>query len=364
MKIREIADILENFAPPALREEYDNVGLLIGEADRDVQGALISLDLTEQVLDEAIREGIGLVITHHPLIFKGLKKINGRNAVERMVLKAIRNDIAIYAIHTNLDNVSHGVNAMLMKKLGINKFSVLQPAEGMLNKLVTFVPTGHADKVRSALFGAGAGHIGDYDYCSYNLEGEGTFRAGEGTDPFVGEQGKVHFEKETRIEVIFPGHLMSGIISALQESHPYEEVAYDVYPLRNTYEKAGAGMIGMLEQPIGEKELLENLKKILGIPVIRHSGFVGRKISKVAVCGGSGSHLIGIALRKGTDVFISADIKYHQFSEADGRMLIVDAGHYETEQFTKELLYGILKEKFPTFALRISHVNTNTVHYF
>jgi dinuclear metal center YbgI/SA1388 family protein len=363
MKIREIANFIESFAPPGLQEPYDNVGLLIGDAEQDVEGALISLDLTGDVLDEAIAGGFGLIITHHPLIFGELKRITGSTAQERMILKAIRNDIAIYAAHTNLDNVHHGVNAVLSEKLGIADPAILLPAGGKLFKLVTFVPSAHAAEVREALFRAGAGHIGNYDSCSYNLDGVGTFRAGEGTDPFVGAKGVIHYEKETRIEVVFPEHLTAGLVSSLLEAHPYEEVAYDLYPLKNDYALAGSGMVGVLAKAIDERSFLEHLREVLGIPILRHSGFTGRNIKKVAVCGGSGSFLIGKALAAGADAFVTADIKYHQFFGAEGRMLIVDAGHYETEQFTKELLYGILKEKFPTFALRISQVNTNAVHY-
>jgi dinuclear metal center YbgI/SA1388 family protein len=316
------------------------------------------------VLDEAIRDGFGLIISHHPLIFSGLKKINGKDETEKIVLKAIKNDIAIYAIHTNLDNVSHGVNAMLCKKLGINKPRILQPLSSVLNKLVTFCPKIHAGRVRDALFAAGAGHIGNYGNCSFNMEGYGTFRAGEDADPFVGEKGKLHHEDETRIEVIFPAYLLGKLLAALKESHPYEEVAYDIYPLQNTLEQAGAGMIGTLDEAVDEKSFLEMLKKTLGTGAVRHSKLLGKKIKNVAVCGGSGSFLIGKAMAAGADIFVTGDVKYHQFFEAEGKMIIADAGHYETEQFTKDLIYNILIEKFPTFALRISQHNTNAVHYF
>lgn len=364
MKINSITTHFQEIAPSALKESYDNVGLLIGNPDEDISSALICLDVTDEVMDEAVKHGCDLIISHHPLIFGGLSKITGRNAAERLVVRAIRENIAVYAVHTNLDNMLNGVNAMLCKKLGLSNTGILQALEGKLNKLVTFCPGDHADKVREALFNAGGGHIGNYDSCSYNLEGYGTFRGGENTNPFVGEKGKLHRENETRIEVIFPEYLRSKLLAALRQSHPYEEVAFDIYPLMNVFEQAGAGMIGVLDQEMGEEEFMLHVKNILGTKVIRHSALTGRRVRSVAVCGGSGAFLIGKAMAAGADVFITADMKYHQFFDADGRMLIADAGHYETEQFTKELLYNVLNEKFPTFALRISHCNTNAVHYF
>ncbi|MCK4570188.1 MAG: Nif3-like dinuclear metal center hexameric protein [Bacteroidales bacterium] len=364
MKIKELTSYLETLAPIGLQESYDNSGLLIGNPGSGIKNALICLDLTMEVLDEAIRDEFDLIISHHPLIFSGMKSLTGRNETERIVIKAIKNDIAVYAIHTNLDNIHTGVNAMLCEKLGIKEPVILQPLVGKLNKLVTFCPHEHAGKIREALFSAGAGHIGNYDNCSYNLEGYGTFRAGKGSNPFVGEKSKLHTENETRIEVIFPDHILGSLLSALKEKHPYEEVAYDIYPLKNEYLQAGAGMIGTLEKPMAEQSFMEMLKKTLGTGVIRHSAFISRNISKVAVCGGSGSFLIGNALAFEADIFITGDVKYHQFFEAEGKMIIADAGHFETEQFTKELIYHILNKKFPTFALRISQINTNAVHYF
>ncbi len=363
MKIKDIISGLEEIAPLALQESYDNSGLLIGERDHDISKALICLDITMEVIDEAIEGGFGLVISHHPLIFSGMKRLTGSNETERIVIKAVKHDVAVYAMHTNLDNVHGGVNAMLCEKLGIGNPSVLRPMNGKLNKLVTFCPLEQADKLREALFNAGAGHIGNYDNCSYNLDGYGTFRAGEGTNPFVGEHGKLHREEETRIEVIFPEYIMGTLLKALQTAHPYEEVAYDIYPLKNDLMQAGAGMVGKLKNPMDERSFLEMLKKTLGSGVIRHSPFTAKKISKVAVCGGSGSFLIRDAMAAGADAFVTGDMKYHQFFEPEGRMLIADAGHFETEQFTKELIYSILNEKFPTFAHRISQINTNAVHY-
>lgn len=364
MKVYEVISYLESFAPLSLQESYDNSGLLVGDADADTDNAMICLDLSMEVLDEAVEGGYKLIISHHPLIFGGLKRITGKTETGRIVMRAIREGISIYAMHTNLDNSRAGVNAMLSEKLGVINTQILQPLKDKLLKLVTFCPVGHAEKVREAMFAAGAGHIGNYDSCSYNLDGFGTFRGNESADPFVGEKGKLHEENEFRIEVILPDYLSGRIISEMIKAHPYEEVAYDLYPLKNEYDMAGAGMHGILEHPMDEQDFLQHLKNVLGTGVIRHSPLRGKKISRVALCGGAGSFLIQAALAAKSDVFVTADLKYHQFFEPEGRMLLADAGHYETEQFTKELIYKLLNEKFPTFALRISQSNTNAVHYF
>jgi dinuclear metal center YbgI/SA1388 family protein len=363
MKLNELTGYLEKIAPLSLQESYDNAGLLVGSPEQEVSKALICLDVTMGVLEEALEGGFDLIISHHPLIFGGIKRLCGRNETEKIIIAAIKNGIAIYAMHTNLDNVETGVNAMLCEKLGIRNARILQAMSGKLNKLVTFCPADHAHRLREALFTAGAGHIGNYDSCSFNMEGYGTFRAGEDAVPYVGEKGKSHTEKETRIELIFPAYLQQDLIQALTNNHPYEEVAYDIYPLGNDFQQAGSGMIGTLEEAVDEQTFMGYLKEVLGAGVIRHSALTGRKVSKVAVCGGAGSFLIGKAIAAGADVFITGDVKYHQFFEAEGRMIIADAGHFETEQFTKELISRILNEKFPTFAHRISQCNTNAVHY-
>ena len=364
MKIKVLIAPLEELAPPFLQESYDNSGLLIGSPESDVRKALISLDVTEEILDEAITEKCQIIISHHPIIFKGLKRITGKNMVERIVAKAIKNDIAIYAIHTNLDNVKKGVNAILCEKLGIINPKILSPKEGLLRKLVTFCPKGNAVNVREAIFNAGAGHIGNYDNCSFNMEGSGSFRALEGSDPYVGEKGKLHFEEETRIESIYPVYLESNILQAMKLAHPYEEVAYDIYPLLNTHGNVGAGMVGELETGMVEKIFLQKIKDVTGTGCIRHSDFLGKKIKKVAVCGGSGSFLIPDAIRANADIFVSGDIKYHEFFDADKKLVIADIGHYESEQFSKDLIYSVLIKKFPTFAVLISKGHTNSVNYF
>ena len=363
MLLNTITKELESIAPLQLQESYDNSGLLIGRPDSVITGVIITLDVTEEILKEAISKKCNLIIAHHPLIFKGIKSITGRNSIERIVEEAIKNDIAIYAIHTNLDNVDNGVNDILCQKLGLINTQILSVKSGLLRKLVTFCPIDHAEKVRESIFNAGAGQIGNYDNCSFNASGEGSFRALEDTNPFVGEKGKLHFEKETRIETIYPIYHERAILKALFEAHPYEEVAYDIYPLANNFKQVGAGMIGELESPKDETEFLKDIKKITGTGCVRHSALTGRKIKKVAVCGGSGSFLIPDALKHQADIFITGDVKYHEFFDAEGKMLIADVGHFESEQFSKELIYSILMKKFPTFAVQISEINTNSVNY-
>jgi dinuclear metal center YbgI/SA1388 family protein len=362
--VRDVVDVLERFAPPALQESYDNAGLITGNYGDKVKGILVCLDSTEEVIEEAERKGCNMVIAHHPIVFSGLKKLSGGTYVERTLLRAIRSNIAIYAAHTNLDHVPQGVNAAIAAKLGLINCRILSPAENALSKLVTFAPSAAAEEVKSALFRAGAGAIGKYDECSYSLEGTGTFRAGEDARPYVGEQGKRHYEPETRIEVVFPAHLESVLLKELLEAHPYEEVAYDIYPLRNRNAATGAGMLGELGQEMEETALLEKLKRDFNARGIRYTKLLGRKVKRVAVCGGSGSFLLKQAIRSGADVLVTADFKYHQFFDADGRILVADIGHYESEQFTKELIYDIVTKNFTKFAVHLSEVNTNPVNYF
>jgi dinuclear metal center YbgI/SA1388 family protein len=363
MKIQDIIHELEQLAPPAWQESYDNAGLIVGAGNAEADKALVCFDVTEEVLDEAIESGAQLVISHHPIIFGGLKKLNGKNYVERVVMKAIRNDIALYAIHTNLDNVLLGTNSILAGKLGLKNTKVLVPMSGRYRKLVTFCPVAHADTVRLAVFDAGAGHIGNYDQCSYNTTGQGSFRAGENTHAFVGEKGKLHFEDEVRIETIFPDYLEGKVIRALLDAHPYEEVAYDIYRLENGSSKLGAGIIGELENAEEELAFLKRLKEITRAGCVRHTALRTKSVKKVALCGGSGAFLIGRAKAAGADVYITGDVKYHEFFDAEKQMLIADIGHYESEQFTKDLLVSYIKEKFPTFAVQISACNTNPINY-
>jgi len=364
MKINEIVQSLEELAPLSLQEDYDNAGLTVGQPDWETDGCLICIDVNDLVIDEAVRNNCRLIVSHHPVIFKGLTRLTGQTMTERIVAKAIREEIAICSMHTNLDNVLEGVNLIFAEKLGLVNLSILRKTRGLLKKLVTFCPVDYAGKVREALFESGSGHIGDYDQCSFNAEGLGTFRAGEKTSPFVGEIGEIHFEREVRIETIFPSYRQKSIIEALLKTHPYEEVAYDIYPLENEFEQAGAGMIGKLEEKMTENQFLMKLKDVLKIPCIKHSPLLGKMVGTIAVCGGSGSFLLQDAILQQADFFVSADFKYHQFFDADSKIVIADTGHFESEQFTCDLLADYLKKKFPNFAVQISETPVNPVNYF
>jgi len=363
MKLKEITAFLEDLAPLAYQEDYDNSGLIVGQPDMDITSALISLDCIEPVVDEAIAKGCNLIISHHPIVFKGLKKFNQKTYVERVVMKAIKNDIALYAIHTNFDHVLTGVNSILCKKLGIKNATILSPKVGILKKLVTFCPLSHADGVRKALFEAGAGEIGKYSECSYNTDGFGTFKAGEGSNPFVGEAGIQHKENEVKIETIYPAPLEGIVVQSLLRAHPYEEVAYDLYPLTNSFKEVGAGMIGELEKEMEEIDFLRFAKGQLNAKVVRHTSLRGKKVKKVAVCGGAGSFLLSKAIAAGADVLVTADYKYHEFFDADSKIIIADVGHFESEQFTQQLLFDVIQKKFANFALHLTEVNTNPINY-
>jgi dinuclear metal center YbgI/SA1388 family protein len=364
MKIAAIINLLESIAPPSLQESYDNAGLLTGNAGWTCTGALCTLDATEEVINEAIQRGCNLVVAHHPIIFGGLKKITGRNYVEKTIITAIKNDIAIYAIHTNLDNIIDGVNGMIADKLGLVNRKILSPKEATLKKLFTFVPVEQVEQVRAALFEAGGGYIGNYSECSFGTEGTGTFKGEEGTNPFVGQPGERHYEKELKIEVIFPAYLQTALIRALRTAHPYEEVAYDVVELANTHPGIGSGLVGELPEAMPETAFLQQLKQTFNLSLIRHTALLRRPVKKVALCGGAGSFLVSKALAAGADIYITADMKYHEFFDANGRLIIADIGHFESEQFTIDLLAGVLQEKFPTFAVLKTALKTNPVHYF
>ncbi len=364
MKIRNLLKELEILAPFALQENYDNSGFLLGDADAEITGVLITVDITEAVLDEAIRKKCNVIISHHPFIFSGLKKITSQNPQGRMLLKAIQHEIAFISMHTNLDNVKNGINGILAKKIGLKEVEILQPKEQMLRKLVTFCPLSHKERVQEALFEAGAGHIGNYDSCSFQTQGTGSFRGNEAANPFVGEKGKIHFESEIRIEVIYPVYKEQSIVKRLLETHPYEEVAYDLYSLNNAFSTVGSGMVGILEKPVQVGTFFNHLKEILQIPCIRHSKFEEKEIQKVALCGGSGSFLIQEAQKKGVDIFLTGDLKYHDFQQASQALILADIGHYESEQFAKELIYSFISEKFSTFAILFSEHNTNFISYF
>ncbi|MBI3511503.1 MAG: Nif3-like dinuclear metal center hexameric protein [Bacteroidetes bacterium] len=363
MKLSSIIAALEELAPPSFQENYDNSGLITGDPSLEIRAAVVSLDCTEAVVDEAIAHGADLIVAHHPIIFSGLKKITGKNYVERVIIKAIRNNIAIYAIHTNLDNVANGVNKKICEKLRLENLKILSPKKDLLKKLTTFCPSAVAEKVRIALWSAGGGVIGNYDSTSFSVEGVGTFRGNEESNPVIGEKGKLEREPEERIEMIFPSHLEKKILAALRLSHPYEEIAFDLVPLANRWNLVGSGMIGELKNEIALEKFLSEMKIKLKADVIRYTKIENKKVKKIAVCGGSGSFLIASAIAAGADVFVTADLKYHQFFDGEGKIVLADPGHFETEQYTIDHLTDFLKQKFPTFAVRQTGINTNPITY-
>ena len=363
MKIKEIIQALEMFAPLPLQDGFDNAGLQVGLTDAEATGALLCLDVTEAVVDEACMLGFNLIVSHHPLLFKGCKSLTGANYVERCIMKAIKNDIVIYSMHTNLDNAPLGVNYKIAEKIGLKNVRILDPKPDSLLKLVTFVPLKQAEEVRKALFDAGCGCIGNYDACSYNLQGEGTFRAQEGTNPFCGKIGELHHEEEVRIETILPSFKQNTVIKALKAAHPYEEPAFDLYPLQNTWDQVGAGIVGELQEPETETDFLKRIKKTFEVGCVKHSRMNGRLIQKVALCGGSGAFLLPKAVGIHADVFITGEVKYHDYFFYENDILVAEIGHYESEQYTKELIQTITKEAFPTLEVQLTRVNTNPIKY-
>jgi len=363
MTIRDITSAIEEIAPLKYAEDFDNVGLLIGNYNTEVTGALVTLDTLEKTIDEAIAKNCNLIISFHPIIFSGLKKINGNNYVERVVLKAIKNDIAIYATHTALDNVSTGVSAKMCEVLGLKNSKVLIPKKGVIKKLTTYIPIKDATNLRNKLFEAGAGSIGNYDNCSFNVVGKGSFRGKENANPTIGKKGVLHFEEETCINVIFEDYLEGKVLDTLFKNHPYKEVAHELYTLTNAHQNIGMGMIGEFSPPVSEQTFLQFVKQTFKTNCIKHSELLRKPIKKVAVLGGSGSFAIQKAIAAKADAYISADFKYHDFFKAENKILLADIGHYESEQFTKNLLVDYLSKKFSNFAIILSEKSTNPIHY-
>ncbi|HZW63943.1 MAG TPA: Nif3-like dinuclear metal center hexameric protein [Flavobacteriaceae bacterium] len=364
MIIQDVIDYLEELAPLHYAEDFDNVGLLVGNKNEKLKGILVTLDTLETVIDEAIENNCNLIVSFHPILFKGLKKITGTNYVEKTILKAIQNNIAIYAIHTALDNVPEGVNNSICEALKLQNRQLLLPKNNTLKKLTTYVPTQEAESLRNALFLAGAGHIGNYSHCSFNVNGTGTFMGNEISNPTKGEKNKMHFENETKITVIFEAHKEASVLQSLFKNHSYEEVAYEIITLNNKNQTKGMGMIGEFNKALNEKTFLTTLKKVFGTPVIKHSSLLNKPIKKIAVLGGSGSFAIQQAICAGADAFVTSDLKYHDYFSAENNILLVDIGHYESEQFTKNLLVSYLSKKITNFAVVLSKTITNPVKYF
>jgi dinuclear metal center YbgI/SA1388 family protein len=365
MILAEVIALLEAEAPLCYQEDYDNSGLQTGDRQQEIHAALVCLDVTEEVIDEAIARKANLVVSHHPVIFGKLKKLTGSNAVERIVAKAIKNDIALYACHTNLDNVKHGVNKEIAERLSLRNLRVLRPKTGTLLKLFTYVPTTHVAAVEAALFEAGAGHIGAYSECSFQTPGRGSFKPGEETKPFLGSAGGAReYVEEVKIEVLLERYQQGRVLKVLMEAHPYEEVAYELIGIDNEHQDIGAGMIGELDEAVDAAGFLTIVKETMKTECIRHTSLPEGRVKRVAVCGGSGSFLLADAIKQGADAFVTADYKYHQFFEAEGRILIADIGHYESEQYTINLLARIISGKSPNFAVLLSNTNTNPVNYY
>lgn len=362
-RIIDIIEAIEEFAPLAIQESWDNCGLAIGDSSLEAKAALTTVDVTEAVVDEAIKYNCNLIISHHPPIFGGIKQLNGKTDIERALIKAIKHDIAIYASHTATDSALNGTSWTMAEKLQLKNIKALELQKNSLKKLVVFVPQSHADKVRNALAETGAGNIGNYDSCSFNINGTGTFKANENANPYVGKLGELHFEPETRIETIVPTYKIKQVVKAMLEVHPYEEPAYDIYPVESKNPQIGLGVVGETDSPIPTDLFLQKVKTAFNCKVIRHTSISSEIISKVALCGGSGSSILPLAIASGADIFITGDFKYHQFFDAENRIIIADIGHYESEQFTKELFLEIVTKKFSKFAIRLSAVETNPISY-
>lgn len=363
MKIKAILDILEQMAPLAYAEDFDNVGLLTGNADDTATGVLVCHDALESVIDEAIAKNCNLVVCFHPILFSGIKKLTGKTYVERALLKAIKNDIALYAVHTALDNHKQGVNKIFCDALGIINTKVLVPKENFIYKLVTYTTPENAEKLRNALFKAGAGNIGNYENCSYSSQGTGTYKGTDESNPVIGERGEFIESDEIKIEVTFEKDLKNRVLKALFNNHIYEEVAYELYQLQNQHQNIGLGMTGELETAIDEKEFLLHVKDKMQAGGIRHSEFTNKQIKKVAVLGGSGSFAIKNAIAAGADAYITADLKYHNFYEAENKILLADIGHFESERYTKNYIADYITKRVEGVPVLITLVNTNPVKY-
>ena len=363
MKIKEITQFLEKIAPLNYQESYDNSGLILGNKENEVTSALVCLDSTEEVVDEAIENGCNLIIAHHPIIFSGIMKLTEKNHVERALVKAIKNDIAIYAIHTNLDNVIGGVNSKIADLLDLQNQEILSPKRDLLRKLVVHVPKKYAEELKESLFNVGAGKIGNYKNCSFQTYGEGSFLPLDKSIPTIGEIGVQERVEEVKIELVFPKEIETTLLNELKKTHPYEEVSYQIYILENVFQDVGSGVVGELDNEISTIEFLNKLKSVMKTDCIRHTKIVKDTIKRVAICGGSGSFLLNKAKLLKSDIFISSDFKYHEFFNADNDIVIADIGHYESEQFTKDLIYDLLINNFSKFAVLLSKVNTNPINY-
>ena len=369
MTVQDVATALEAWAPPGSKLSYDNVGLQVGDPNRAVTTVLIALDLTPAVVDEAEAMGADLIVTHHPLLFKPLKRLGPTDFVSGLAYRLAQLGIAYYAIHTNLDAAPDGVSFALAEHLGLESVRFLDGMRDSLAKLVTFVPASHADAVRAALAEAGAGRIGDYTACSFSSSGTGRFRPGAGTDPFSGTPGALESVDEVRLEVEVARWDVARIVRALLQAHPYEEVAYDVYHVEQSATRAGLGAVGTLATPEPLRDFLRRVSDRLDAASLRYVGDDDALIETVAVCGGSGSSLIAQARAAGADAYVTADVTYHTFFEPlslDGtpQLALIDAGHYETEWITERLLTDWLAAQFEGLSVRATAHRTSPMRTF
>lgn len=364
MLIKEIIHHLQELAPLARQEDYDNSGLQVGRVDVDCSGALVCVDVTPAVVNEAIALGCNLIISHHPLIFKPLKHITGSSLTEQSVMIALSNNVTVYSAHTCLDNAPKGVSWKMAHMLGLEQVSVLQPQTNRMLKLSVFVPPTHADKLCESLFEAGAGHIGSYEHCVFRSQGCGSWRPLDGADPCIGTVGEVSSQPEVRLDMMLPVWKREAVEQALLAVHPYERPAYEFVAVRNSEPDAGSGAIGVLPEPMTAAQLALKIKDTFGSPVIRCSLMAPESmVQKVALCGGSGASLISHAIAAGADVYLTSDTKYHDFVDYGKRILLVDIGHHESEQCTKSIFYHLIREIFPNFAVRYSQQDINPIKY-
>lgn len=367
MTVHDIHKLIAAWAPNDIAWERDNIGLQVGEMEAGVKGVLVCLDVTDRVIAEAKKRNTNLIISHHPLLFRPPKSITPKDQIGSCVIGLIENGINLYSAHTNLDFTRGGTSFATAEALGLRHVDFLHKSYHVQKKIVTFVPEQSVDKVRDAMAGAGAGAIGNYDHCSFGTIGAGSFRGNDSAKPAAGEKRKLEHVSEARLEMIANQWDVVNVVEAMRSAHPYEEVAYDVYPLENTSSEYGIGIIGTLERPMRLEPFLNLVKKRLHAKAIRRSMNPNNTIRRVAACGGSGAELADVAIAQGADAFITADVKYHDFHHATGKILLVDAGHYETEHLVVNAVVRKLKSDFEKMGNGVpivaTQISTNPIYY-
>ena len=368
MNVGELIKQIEDWAPPGAAWEKDNVGLQVGSRGDKLKNILLCLELDEEVLKQAIKKKCNLIFTHHPLIFNPIKNLDFEKSKQaRLIQHLIKQNISLYSAHTNLDFTRDGVSFELAKSLKLKNVTFLEHEEANQFKVVIFLPAVNVDELSEALFSVGGGVIGNYENCSFRIAGEGTFKGNEDSNPVIGKKGNTEKVEEVRLELIVDSWNLGRIVNAIKKHHPYEEPAYDIYPLKNKNTNFGAGAIGELDKELSEKEFLNFVSKSLKIGKLKYCIGSGKKIKKVAVCGGSGSELLSRAINSGADAFITADIKYHAYHDAEGKILLIDAGHYETEigslNIVKKRIEKILSGKDYIKVFKFSG-STNPVKFY